>query len=161
MAATYKRVQVEVGSIKFFPQEARYSVTRDTNQVGRRIGESMRARAYVWMDVHDTSRLSQDDMIQLWKKATDAKDEPEKVSITYYHEDGDRVLTNVEFMGWIAAFETFNPQSNGASFGRGNFGTAPVTAENGQFSAGYNNILYMELVAALDDPNVPKHKLTK
>lgn len=161
MATTYKRVQVEVGGIKFFPQEARYSVTRDSNQVGRRIGESLRARAYVWLDAKDISRLSQEDMIQLWKKATDSKDEPEKVSITYYHEDGDRVLTNVEFMGSIAAFETFNPQPNGATFGRGNFGSAPVTAENGQFNTGYGNILYLELVAALDDPNVPKHKLTK
>ena len=26
---------------------------------------------------------------------------------------------------------------------------------------GWNNVLYMELVAALDEPNVPKHKLTK
>lgn len=161
MATTYKRVQVEVGAIKFFPQEARYAVTRDTNQVGRRIGESLKARAYVWMDAHDTSRLSQDDLIQLWKKATDPRDEPEKVSITYFHEDGDRVLSNVEFMGWIAAFETFNPQPNGATFGRGNFGSAPVVAENGQFNSGYNNILYIELVAALDDPNVPRHKLTK
>lgn len=161
MAATYKRVQVEVGAIKFFPQEARYSVTRDTNQVGRRICESLKERAYVWMDAHDISRLSQDDLIQLWKKATDPRDEPEKVSITYYHEDGDRVLSNVEFMGWIAAFETFNPQPNGATFGRGNFGSAPVVPENGQFNTGYNNILYLELVAALDDPNVPRHKLTK
>jgi hypothetical protein len=157
----YKRVQVEVGGIKFYPQEARYSVTRDSNQVGRRIGESLRARAYVWVDAKDTARLSQDDMIQLWKLATNSKDEPERVSITYYQDDDQRVLTNVEFMGSIAAFETFNPQPNGATFGRGNFGSAPVTSENGQFNTGYGNILYMELVAALDDPNVPKHKLTK
>ena len=159
MAATYKRVQVEVGSIKFFPQEARYAVTRDTNQVGRRIGESMKARAYIWMDAHDTARLSQDDMIQLWKKATDPKDEPEKVSITYYLEDGDRVLSNVEFMGWIAAFETYNPQSSGASFSR--HGSGGSGQFDGGPASGFNNILYIELVAALDDPNVPKHKLTK
>jgi hypothetical protein len=159
MATTYKRVQVEIGSIKFFPQEARYALSRNTNQVGRRTGESVQARAYVWMEASDTSRLSQDDMIALWKKATDPKDEPEKVSITYYHDDDSRVLSNVEFMGWIAGFETFNPQPGGASFGRGGGGggggTDPVAM------AGYNNILYLELVAALDDPNVSKHKLTK
>src|SRR4051812_35421813 len=119
MATTYKRVQVQVGGIKFFPQEARYALSRNTNQVGRRTGESLQARAYVWLDAHDTSRLSQDDLIALWKKATDPKDEPDKVSITYYQDDDSRVLSNVEFMGWIAVFETFNPQAGGAGFSRG------------------------------------------
>lgn len=158
MAATYKRAQVEIGDVKFFPQEARYSLSRGANQVGRRMGETLKARAFIWMDAHDTSRLSQDQLIQLWKKATDPKDNPELISITYYQEDGDRVLSNVEFMGWISVFETFNPVA-GAS-------AAPGAAMGGTGASmrapeGYNNILYMELIAALDDPNVPKHKLTK
>lgn len=161
MAATYKRVQVEIGDIKFWPQEARYSLSRAANQVGRRIGESLKARAFVWMDAHDTSRLSQDQMIQLWKKATDPKDQPEKISITYYHEDGDRVLTNVEFMGWISVFETFNPVAGVASAAMGAAGGGGMGAPAMSTMEGYNNILYLELVAALDDPNVPKHKLTK
>jgi hypothetical protein len=159
MATTYKRVQVEVGGVKFWPIEAKYSVARNSNHAGRRVGDSMQARAYVWLDAHDTARLSQDDMIQLWKKATDPKDAPEKVSITYYSEDADRVLTNVEFTGWISVFQTFNPPAGGASgFVPGGDGTTGVAAES---FTGYNNILYLELVAALDDPNVSKHKLTK
>lgn len=155
---TYKRVQVEVGDVKFFPVEAKYSLARNANQVGRRIGESLQARAYVWLDAHDTSRLSQDQMIQLWRKATDPKDNPEKISITYFSEDGDRVLSNVEFMGWISVFQTFNPAPGGNTILAGGDGSRGVAAES---MSGYNNVLYLELVAALDEPNVSKHKLTK
>ena len=150
---TYKRVQVEFGSVKFWPNEAKYSLARNANQVGRRIGDSLQARAYVWMDAHDTSRLSQDQMVTLWKSATDPKDTPQKVAITYYAEDGDKVLSSVEFMGWISAFETYNPSVNGD--GR-NTSAGSVTSLTGA-----NNMLYIELVAALDEPNVSKHKLTK
>jgi hypothetical protein len=160
MAQTYKRVMVDVGGVKFYPVEAKYSLARNANQAGRRIGDSLQARAYIWLDAHDTARLSQDQMIQLWKKATDAKDNPEKVSITYYHEDGDRVLSNVEFNGWISVFQTYNPAPSGQSLvgaGDGSSGAGVAT----QSFSGYNNVLYMELVAALDEPNVSKHKLTK
>jgi hypothetical protein len=54
--ATYKRVLVEVDSVKFYPIEAKYAVSRAANQAGRRIGESMQARAYIWVDPHDTAR---------------------------------------------------------------------------------------------------------
>lgn len=159
MAQTYKRVMVDIGGVKFYPIEAKYSLARNANQAGRRIGDSLQARAYIWLDAHDTARLSQDQMIQLWKKATDPKDAPEKVSITYYHEDASRVLTNVEFNGWISVFQTYNPAPSGASLiGAGDGGTNGVATQS--FS-GYNNVLYMEVVAALDEPNVSKHKLTK
>ena len=127
MPQTYKRVMVDIGGVKFYPIEAKYSLARNANQAGRRIGDSMQARAYIWLDAHDTARLSQDQMIQLWKKATDPKDNPEKVSITYYHEDGDRVLTNVEFNGWISVFQTYNPAPGGQSF---------IAAGDGQTNTG-------------------------
>lgn len=160
MAQTYKRVMVDIGGVKFYPVEAKYSLARNANQAGRRIGDSLQARAYLWVDAHDTARLSQDQMIQLWKKATDPKDNPEKVSITYYHEDGDRVLSNVEFNGWISVFQTLNPAPGqnsllGAGDGANTSGVAT------QSFTGYNNIVYMEVVAAMDEPNVSKHKLTK
>jgi hypothetical protein len=159
MAQTYKRVMVDIGGVKFYPVEAKYSLARNANQAGRRIGDSLQARAYIWLDAHDTARLSQDQMIQLWKKATDPKDNPEKVSITYYHEDGDRVLSNVEFNGWISVFQTYNPAPGGQSLiGAGDGSNNGVATQS--FS-GYNNVLYMEVVASLDEPNVSKHKLTK
>ena len=153
MAQTYKRVMVDIGGVKFYPIEAKYSLARNANQAGRRIGDSLQARAYIWMDAHDTARLSQDQLVQLHKAAIDPKDTPEKVSITYYAEDGDKVLTNVEFMGWISAFETNNPSS--AVDVRGSSGSSVSSL------TGANNLLYLELVAALDEPNVSKHKLTK
>ena len=160
MAQTYKRVAVDIGGVKFWPVEAKYSLARNANQAGRRIGDSLQARAYIWLDAHDTSRLSQDQMIQLWKKATDAKDNPEKVSITYYHEDGDRVLSNVEFNGWISVFQTYNPAPGGQSLIGAGDGSTQAGVATQSFS-GYNNVLYLELVAAVDEPNVSKHKLTK
>ena len=163
MAQTYKRVQVQIGDVTFWPVEAKYSLARNANQAGRRTGDSLQARAYIWLDPSDTSRLTQDQMITLWKKATDPKDNPEKVSITYYAEDADRVLSNVEFNGWISVFQTQNPAPGGATYlpgGDGATGGAGGGVATQSFS-GYNNILYVEVVAALDEPNVSKHKLTK
>ena len=163
MAQTYKRVMVDIGGVKFFPIEAKYSLARNANQAGRRIGDSLQARAYIWLDAHDTARLSQDQMIQLWKKATDPKDNPEKVSITYYHEDATRVLTNVEFNGWISVFQTYNPAPGGQSLraAGGDGSTGGTSGVATQSFSGYNNVLYLEVVAAVDEPNVSKHKLTK
>ena len=161
MAQTYKRVMVDIGGVKFYPVEAKYSLARNANQAGRRIGDSLQARAYLWVDAHDTARLSQDQMIQLWKKATDPKDNPEKVSITYYHEDGDKVLSNVEFNGWISVFQTINPAPGQSSFLPGGDSSNSNVGVATQSFSGYNNIVYIEIVAALDEPNVSKHKLTK
>ena len=159
-AATYKRVMVEVGGLKFFPVEARYSLSRSANQVGRRIGDSLQGRAFIYCDAHDTSRLTQDDAIELWRMATETKDPLHKVSITYYSEDGDRVLSNVEFMGWISNFEFYNPAIGGESRGAGmGHGGAPAPALNSP--SGYNNLLYLEMAVVLDEANVSKHKFTK
>ena len=159
-AATYKRVMVEVGGLRFFPVEARYSLSRSANQVGRRIGDSLQGRAFMYCDAHDTSRLSQEDAIELWKMATETRDPLHKVSITYYAEDGDRVLSNVEFMGWINNFEFYNPaitgESRGATMGHGG---APQPALSSP--SGYNNLLYLEMAVVLDEANVSKHKFTR
>ena len=45
--ATYKRVMCQVDSVKFYPIEARYSLSRSANQVGRRIGDSLQGRAFM------------------------------------------------------------------------------------------------------------------
>lgn len=156
--ATYKRVMCQIDSVKFYPIEARYSLSRSANQVGRRIGDSLQGRAFIFADIHDTSRITQDDVINLWKIATESKDPLHKVAITYYAEDGDRVLNSVEFMGWISVFETFNPAiSDGGGRAAGMGGTQAAVAS----LTGYNNIMYMELAVVLDEANVAKHKLTK
>ena len=159
--ATYKRVLAEVDSVKFYPIEAKYAVSRAANQAGRRIGESMQARAFIWVDPHDTARLSQSHLIELWKMATETKDPLHKVSITYYAEDGEKVLSNVEFMGWIGVFQFTNPVLSGMT------GAATVAGDIGSEGAaltsqvGYNNMLYLELIVALDEASVSKHKFTK
>jgi hypothetical protein len=151
---------VEVGGLRFFPVEARYSLSRSANQVGRRIGDSLQGRAFMYCDAHDTSRLSQDDAIELWKMATETRDPLHKVSITYYAEDGDRVLSNVEFMGWINNFEFYNPAITGESRGATmRHGGAPQPALTSP--SGYNNLLYLELAVVLDEANVSKHKFTR
>lgn len=156
--ATYKRVLVEVDSVKFYPIEAKYAVSRAANQAGRRIGESMQARAYIWVDPHDTARLSQSHLVELWKMATETKDPLHKVSITYYSEDGEKVLSNVEFQGWIGVFQFTNPVMSGMGGLSGELGGegAALTSQ-----VGYNNMLYLELVVALDEASVSKHKFTK
>jgi hypothetical protein len=156
--ATYKRVLVEVDSVKFYPIEAKYAVSRAANQAGRRIGESMQSRAYIWVDPHDTARLSQSHLVELWKMATETKDPLHKISITYYSEDGEKVLSNVEFMGWIGVFQFTNPVLSGIGGMSGDLGRegAALTSQ-----VGYNNMLYLELVVALDEASVSKHKFTK
>lgn len=156
--STYKRVMLEVDSVKFYPLEVKYGLGRAANQVGRRIGESMQARAFVWVDPHDISRLSQAHLIELWKMATESKDPLHKVSITWYLEDGDKVLANAEFMGWISVFQFTNPAVGGIPGGGGEMGGVESAMES---QVAYNNMLYMELVVVLDEANVSKHKFTK
>ena len=156
--ATYKRVMCTIDSTKFYPVEARYSLSRSANQVGRRVGDSLQGRAYIFADIHDVSRITQDDVINLWKMATESKDPLHKIAITYYAEDGDKVLNSVEFMGWISVFETTNPaltNTGGRQAGLGNTGAAAASL------SGYNNIMYLELAVVLDETNVTKHKFTK
>ena len=158
MAGTFKRVMIEIDSVKFFPLEVKYSLTRNANQVGRRIGESLVGRAYVWVDAHATDNISQAHQIELWKMATETKDPLHKVSVTWYSEDGDKVLTNAEFMGWISVFQYNNPKVSATPLAAGNMGTEGAT---GAAQLGYNNLLYLELVVVLDETNVSKHKFTK
>ena len=141
--ATYKRAMVQLDSVKFYPLEAQYQFSRNANQVGRRIGESMVGRAHILVDAHDTSNISQDNLIELWKVATESKDPLHKVSITWYAEDGDKVLAAAEFMGWVSIFEFVNPSIAGGS------------------TTGINNLLRIELAVVLDEANVTKHKFTK
>ena len=89
--ATYKRVMCEVDGVKFFPLEAKYSLTRQANNVGRRVGESLAGRAYVWVDAAHIDNISQNNQVELWKMATESKDPLHKISITYYLDDSDKV----------------------------------------------------------------------
>lgn len=156
--ATYKRVSLEVGSVKFFPLEVKYTLNRSANQVGRRIGESLVGRAYVWADAHATDNVSQANQIELWKMATEAKDPLHKITVTWFSEDGDKVLTSAEFMGWISVFQYNNPKISATP------GAPTVLGSDGSSATaqvGYNNLLYLELVVVLDETNVTKHKFTK
>ncbi len=158
MAGTFKRVMIEIDSVKFYPLEAKYALTRNSNQVGRRIGESLVGRAYVWVDAHAIDNISQAHQIELWKMATETKDPLHKVSITWYSEDGDKVLTNAEFMGWVSVFQYNNPKISAIPGTAGSMGQEAAT---GTSQVGYNNLLYLELVVVLDETNVTKHKFTK
>lgn len=156
--ATYKRVKCKIGSAEFFPLEAKYGMSRSANQIGRRIGESLQARAYVWVDPHDTTRLPQDALVNMWKMATEAKDPLYKVEITWYKEDGDKVLASAEFQGWISVFQFTNP-ALGALPGQG--GDLSQKSSVLQSQTSYNNMLYMEFVVVMDEDNVAKHRFTK
>jgi hypothetical protein len=156
--ATYKRVKCKIGAVEFNPIEAKYALSRSANQVGRRIGESLQARAYVWVDPHDVSRLPADSVVNLWRMATEPKDPLYKVEITWYSEDGDKVLSSAEFQGWISVFQFTNP-ALGALPGAG----GDLASKSGVLSSqtSYNNMLYLELVVVLDEANVSKHRFTK
>ncbi len=142
-SATFKRAMVEIDAVKFYPLEAQYQFSRNANQVGRRIGESMQGRAHILVDAHDTSNISQSHLVELWKVATESKDPLHKVTITWYAEDGDKVLASAEFMGWVSVFEFVNPSIAGGN------------------TTGLNNLLRIELTVVLDEANVAKHKFTK
>jgi hypothetical protein len=158
MAGTFKRVMIEIDSVKFFPLEVKYSLSRNANQVGRRIGESLVGRAYVWVDAHATDNISQAHQIELWRMATETKDPLHKVSVTWYSEDGDKVLTNAEFQGWVSVFQYNNPKVSAMPGSAGSMGGEGATSTA---QLGYNNVLYLELVVVLDETNVSKHKFTK
>ena len=71
--STYKRVMCEVDGVKFFPLEAKYSLTRQANHVGRRVGESLAGRAYVWVDAAHIDNITQNNQVELWKMATESE----------------------------------------------------------------------------------------
>ena len=156
--ATYKRVMCEIGPVKFFPMEAKYTLNRQANSVGRRVGESLVGRAYLWVDAAHIDNISQAHQIELWKMATESKDPLHKVSITYYLDDSDKVLSNVEFMGWVSVFHYTNPKVSNVPGSGGAMGEAGVGTSA---SMSFTNLLYLELAVVLDEPNVSKHKFTK
>lgn len=145
--ATYNRVKVKIGSVEFRPVEAKYTITRNANQVGRRVGDSLIGRVEVWMDASVLDNLPQSAQIDLWKIATESKDPLHKVEVTWYLDEADKVLHAVEFMGWIATFEVGNPQADVAS--------------GGVSSVQFKNLLRLELAVVVDESNVSKHKFTK
>jgi hypothetical protein len=156
--ATYKRVMLEIDSVKFFPVEAKYTLNRQANNVGRRVGESLVGRAYVWVDAAAIDNISQNNQVELWKMATESKDPLHKVSITYYLDDSDKVLSNIEFMGWISVFQFTNPKVSNVPGTGGTIGTMDAAATG---TMSFANLLYLELAVVLDEANVTKHKFTK
>ncbi len=158
MAGTMKRVKLEVDSVAFYPLEVKYTLQRSANQVGRRIGESLIGRAHVWVDAHATDNISQAHQLELWKMMTEVKDPLHKVSITWYTEDGDKVLANAEFQGWVSVFQYSNPKMGAMPGSPGSLGAAEIATTA---QVGYNNLLYIELVVTLDETNIPKHKFSK
>lgn len=157
--ATYKRVMCEIDpGVKFFPMEAKYTLNRQANNVGRRVGESLQGRAYIWVDAAQIDNLPQTAQVELWKMATESKDPLHKVSITYYLDDSDKVLSNIEFMGWISVFQYTNPKVSNVPGAGGSLGGADPTATA---SLSFTNLLYLELAVVLDEANVTKHKFTK
>lgn len=156
--ATYKRVMLEIDSVKFFPVEAKYTLNRQSNNVGRRVGESLVGRAYAWVDAAAIDNISQNNQVELWKMATESKDPLHKVSITYYLDDSDKVLSNIEFMGWISVFQYTNPKISNVPGAGGTIGTADASATG---TLSFANLLYLELAVVLDEANVAKHKFTK
>jgi hypothetical protein len=145
--ATYNRVKVKIGSIEFRPVQATYKITRNANQVGRRIGDSLIGRVEIWMDASVIDNLSQSQQIELWKIATESKDPLHKCEITYYLDEADKVLHAVEFMGWISKFEVGNPVAS--------------TETSTESQIHFKNLLKLELAVAVDESHVSKHKFTK
>ncbi len=141
MNTTYKRVVLEVEGgqkVTFFPAEAKYSVVRASNSIGRRSGEAIVARLNAWVDAHDTTRLSQESLLSLWRMATESKDPLYRVICTWYKDDADDVLGAVEFKGWVSNFALSNPPAD----------------------PNVNNLFEIEFTVTLDEDNVTAHKMT-
>jgi hypothetical protein len=144
MAATYKRVQAEVGSVRFYPLEAKYEISRGADETGRRTASPLVGRAHLWCDAGNTDSLSQEGQVELWRMATESEQPLHKVSITYYQEDGDKVLATVQFMGWVSVFQYTTPTNSSL-----------------QSQVSYKNLLYIKLTLVLDETNASQHKFTK
>ena len=143
--ATYNRVKVKIDSVEFRPSEVNYKVSRNANQVGRRVGDSVIGRVMIQVDASILDNIPQAAQIELWKIATESKDPLHKVEITWYLDEADKVLHAVEFMGWITVFEVGNPP-------------AEVTGET---VVQFKNLLRIERAVSVDESNVGKHKFTK
>ncbi|MDX2058522.1 MAG: hypothetical protein SFV24_12025, partial [Gemmatimonadales bacterium] len=106
--ATYNRVKVKIDSVEFRPSEVSYKLSRNANQVGRRVGDSVVGRVAIDVDASILDNIPQAAQIELWKMATESKDPLHKVEITWYLDEADKVLHAVEFMGWVSGFEVGN-----------------------------------------------------
>jgi hypothetical protein len=158
--ATLKRAVVKIDGTEISTIEAHYVVSRAANPAGRRIGDSMRARAYFYADISDTARNTQDNVIKLWKMATETADPLHDVEIAFFMDEEEKRLQTVQFKGWISIFESFNPAVSGngtGSAGMGGAGTGPSMTSLQQFG----NVLFCELQVVLDDANISNHQLTK
>ena len=144
--ATYNRVKVKNDSTEFRPSEVKYTLGRNANQVGRRVGDSVVGRAEISIDSSILDNIPQAAQIELWKMATESKDPLHKVEITWYLDEADKVLHAVEFMGWVSKFEVGNP---------------PADFQAGGNTVQFKNLLFLELTVVVDETNVTKHKFTK
>lgn len=144
--ATYNRVKVKIDSVEFRPSEVSYKLSRNANQVGRRVGDSVVGRVDIDVDASILDNIPQSAQIELWKMATESKDPLHKVEITWYLDEADKVLHAVEFMGWVSGFQVGNP---------------PAEVQTGGSSVQFKNQLHIELTVVVDESNVTKHKFTK
>jgi len=144
--ATYNRVKVKVDSVEFRPSEVKYTLARNANQVGRRVGDSVVGRVEVLVDASILDNIPQAAQVELWKMATESKDPLHKVEITWYLDEADKVLHAVEFMGWISTFEVGNP---------------PAEFQASGAVVQFKNLLRLVLTVVVDETNVSKHKFTK
>jgi len=144
--ATYNRVKVKIDSVEFRPSEVNYKISRNANQVGRRVGDSVVGRVEIDVDASILDNIPQAAQIELWKMATESKDPLHKVEITWYLDEADKVLHAVEFMGWVSGFEVGNP---------------PAEVQAGGSMVQFKNLLHIELTVVVDESNVTKHKFTK
>lgn len=154
------RVTVDIDGTTLSAREAHYVVSRAANQQGLRVADSMRAKAYFYADIMNSSENPQDSVINFWKMATDKEDPLHSVTITYYKTDTE-VLNTAKFKGWITVFETLNPplglQSGANSGNMGTMGTGASMASEEL----PGNLLYCELAVVLDKENLPNHRFTK
>jgi hypothetical protein len=159
MAATMKRAVVTVDDVEISAEEAHYVVRRTSNQVGRRLGGSMEAKAFFWADISDQSRNDADKIIKLWKMATETEDPLHKVEIAFYAEDANKRVQTIKFQGWVSVFETFNPAISGNGAGASSIGGSAGPTMTAQRQ--YGNLLYCELSVVLDETNFSRHQVTK
>jgi hypothetical protein len=153
-----KRVLVDIDGTEISAIEAHYVVSRASNQFGQRVANSMRARAYFYADIRETSTNGPDKVVSLWKIATETSDPLHSVTITFYKNDTDELVV-VKFKGWISIFEVWNPAvSTGESGNAGMGGTGGPSLNS---LTQYGNVLFCELGVVLDDENLSNHRLSK
>lgn len=151
--STVKRVKAKVGSIEFYPMEARYGV-ENVAPAGR--PKSYQARLHMWVDASDASRITPDAAVNLWRVATEHKDPPYKVEATWYAPDGKTALAAVEFTGDVSTFRFGNP-ALGVLPGPSDAMAGPSVPPGQTLGP----VLYLEARVRLDEANISRHRFTK